>query len=218
MDVNSVNLEYMNDEDLTITSDMDIFDISFWKDKFHLMNTDNYVKFVKGVEKTVRKHPSYTSLIDEVRDRLPHCQVLGNIDKEDAIIEVHHNLFTLFDICAIITDYHLLKDEKVNSFMIAKEVIDEHYAGHVQLVNLCKTVHQAVDTGEVFINLNQGTGNLNAFIDKYKSALGRYVEKINEYIELSKKFRSHDSGIFDLSEKMVDWSYKNLPLGIENLK
>jgi hypothetical protein len=211
-------LQYTNDEDLTITSDMEIFDISFWKDKFHLMNTDNYVKFIKGVEKTVRKHPSYTSLISEVRDRLPHCQVLGHIEKNDATIEVHHNLFTLFDICSIVTDSHLIKDEKVNTFMIAREVIDEHYAGHVQLVNLCTTVHQMIDTGEVFINLNQGTGNLNAFIEKYKDAMGRYVDRINEYIDLSKKFKSNDSGIFDLSKKMVNWSYRSLPLGIENLR
>lgn len=71
---------------------------------------------------------------------------------------------------------------------------------HVQVVMLSKTVHQLVDSGELFINLNQGIGDVNAFLKSYPDGLDKYKAKINEYIDLSKKFKSHDSNIFDLEK------------------
>lgn len=204
------NVNYLHDPNKTVASPAAEFDISFNKDKYYFMNLENYVGFIKGCERAIRKHPDYGNFVDAIRElKMEHCQVLGNITRFDATIEMHHGpMLTLFDYCAIVTDHLLNNGETVNTFKIAKIVLDEHYKEHVQVAMLSKTVHQLVDSGELFINLNQGIGDVNAFLKSYPDGLDKYKAKINEYIDLSKKFKSHDSNIFDLEKNMVNWSYR----------
>ena len=77
---------------------------------------------------------------------------------------------------------------------------------------LSSTAHQLIDTGEIFINLNQGIGNIQEFINKYKDGIdGMMVEKINKYIDMSKQYKSTDNSILKLEKTMVDWSYRKIP-------
>lgn len=204
------SVDYLHDPNKTVASPEAEFDISFNKDKYYFMNLENYVGFIKGCERAIRKHPDYSNFVDAIRElKMEHCQVLGNISRFDAVIEMHHGpMLTLFDYCAIVTDHLLNHDETVNTFKIAKIVLDEHYKEHVQIVMLCKTVHQLVDSGELFINLNQGIGDVNTFLKSYPDGLDKYKAKINEYIDLSRKFKSHDSNILELENNMVSWSYR----------
>jgi hypothetical protein len=83
--------------------------------------------------------------------------------------------------------------------------------GDVQFVVLSKTAHQLIDTGEIFINLNQGIGDIQSFINRYRDGIDEVmVDKINRYIDMSKKFESTDNGILELEDKMISWSYRNL--------
>lgn len=205
------DVEYLRDEERTVSSCADIFDISYYKDAPYLQNLEKFIQFIKGCENMIRKHPDYDIFVRSIREEnMSQCQVLGNITRFDATIEAHHGpLFTLFDYCVIVTNYLLSKGEILNTFKVAKVVLDEHFAGNVQIVMLSKTVHQLIDTGEIFINLNQGIGNVSRFIEKYKAGLDEvYVKKINAYIDLSKKFESNDNGILKLSNKMIRWSYR----------
>ena len=208
-------IEYEHDKNKTITSDMELFDISMNKDKYYLMSLENFVAFVKGCEREVRKHPDYDNFVSAIRElKMEHCQVLGNISRYDATIEMHHGpMLTLFDYCAIVAEWMLKHKKRLNTFSVAKRVIDQHFAEHVQVVMLSKTAHQLVDTGEVFINLNQGIGNVNAFLQLYHDGIDKYIDKINEYIDLSKKFKSNDSNILNLEKNMVNWSYRKQPNG-----
>ena len=198
-----MKLTYFRDENKTVRSDVQPFDISFYKDAAYFINLENYVGFIKACERTIRKHPDYGNFVDSIRElKMEHCQVLGNISRYDAVIEMHHGpMLTLFDYCSIVVD-HLLNEGHTNI------VLQEHYLEHVQVVMLSKTVHQLVDSGELFINLNQGIGNVNEFLKKFNKGLERYKSKINEYIDLSKKFKSHDSNILELEETMISWSYR----------
>lgn len=209
---------YINDEEMTITSDLVLEDISYYKPKDYFMRLDNYVNFIKSAAKLVRKHPDYDHWVNTIREeQVDHCQVLGNISRYDAELQVHHGpLFTLFDYCMIVLNYLLAQDySKITTFKVAELVILEHVAGHVQGVVLCKTVHQLIDTGEVFINLNQGIGNINAFIDTYKDGLDDKIkEKINNYIDMSEKFDSNDNDILKLENKMISWSYRRMSSNI----
>ena len=82
---------FKQDENLTITSDMEIFDISMYKSKLEMMSLDTFVSFVKGCEKIVRKHPDYDYFVSQIRElHMDHCQVLGNIDRYSAKLEIHH--------------------------------------------------------------------------------------------------------------------------------
>ena len=205
-------IDYIPNDNCTITSEMEIFDISFYKDKDYFVSLENYVAFIKGCEKLVRSSDEYTSFISQLKEiDLVNCQVLGNVAADDNVsIEMHHGpILTLFDYCAIIIDYHLRKNEKINSFMIANEVIDEHFANRVQTVMLSKTVHQLVDTGKIFINFKQARGDLNGFLQKYKSGLSdEHIRKINKYIELSEKYDSTDNGLLDLKNTITSWKFK----------
>lgn len=205
-----MKLTYFRDENKTVRSDVQPFDISFYKDAAYFINLENYVGFIKACERTIRKHPDYGNFVDSIRElKMEHCQVLGNISRYDAVIEMHHGpMLTLFDYCSIVVDHLLNEGHTINTFKIANTVLQEHYLEHVQVVMLSKTVHQLVDSGELFINLNQGIGNVNEFLKKFNKGLERYKSKINEYIDLSKKFRSHDSNILELEETMISWSYR----------
>ena len=99
---------------------------------------------------------------------------------------------------------------------IAKELLDAHFDNIVQVVMLCKTAHQAIDTGEIFINLNQGIGDVMKFIQKYRKGMDDLmIRKINEYIDMSKKFESIDNNIFELEENMISWSYRDQPSSLQ---
>ena len=205
------DIEYTNDENLTVSSENDIFEIVYDKDARYLQDLDVFIKFIKACEPEVRKHPDYSLFVDTVRETcMSQCQILGNITSSDAVIEAHHGpLFTLFDYCVIITNFLLKKEGKVTTFRVAKLVLDEHFAGNVQIVMLAKTPHQLIDTGEIFINLNQGIGKVINFIKKYKEGLDEtYIKKINAYIRMSEQHESSDNGLLELDGKTVNWSYR----------
>ena len=207
-------VKYKKDEELSVSSDMEWLDISYYKNEEYLRDINNFVRFVKAVEKMVRKHPDYDMIIKDIHENyMDHCQFLGNISIEDAVLEVHHGpLLTLFDICMIIINYLLKHNkEKITTFYVAEIVMREHLEGHIQFVVLCQTVHQAIDTGQVFINLNQGIGDIQTFLIKYRDGIDdMMMDKINQYIDLSKKFESTDNGILELEKKMITWKYRNL--------
>lgn len=206
-------LIYSQDEILSVSSRNAIFDIQFYKDSTYLHTIENFVNFIKSCEHLVRVSHEYESYKAQLYELgLTRCQILGNIstDSDDGVeIEMHHGpILTLFDYCAIVTDYLLFHKEKINSFRIAKRVLDEHFAGNVQTVMLSKTVHQLVDTGQIFINFNQATGNLNNFLVKYRDGLNEErIQKINRYIELSEEFDTFDNGLLDVRNTITDWNY-----------
>ena len=207
-------VKYENDREMTITSDLVLEDIAFYKTKEYFMRLDNYVNFIKASARLVRHHPDYDYWVSTIREeQMDHCQVLGNISRFDAELQVHHGpLFTLFDYCMIVLNYLIAHDyDKITTYRVAELVLLEHNLGNVQGVVLCKTVHQLIDTGEIFINLNQGIGNINAFINKYRDGIDDVMkEKINNYIDMSEKFESTDNDILSLENKMISWSYRKL--------
>lgn len=213
------DVTYVNNETSDVKSNLLPFEISYEKDRSFFMVLENYVGFIKGCENFIRHSKDYSDYISALKDLgLTHCQVLGNIDSSLSIsghevsVEMHHGpIFTLFDYCGCLIMYLLKNGFTVNTPKIAKIIMNEHWAGNIQTVMLSTTVHQAVDSGKLFINLNQAYGNLNGFLKKYSEGLTIYqCEKINRYIELSKKYKSTDNGIFDLKETIHDWSKRRI--------
>jgi hypothetical protein len=205
------NIFYIEDKKYKLGSNIMPYEISFFKDHSFFMVLDNFVNFVKGCEKFIRKTNDYNSYVGALKEiGLTKCQVLGNIDSslDEVDVEMHHGpIFTLFDYCSCIVNYLLGKGECVTTPMVAKIIMDEHWLGNIQTVMLSTTVHQAVDSGKLFISLNQAHGNLNEFLKKYKSGLRlNQCEKINQYIEMSKKYKSTDNGLFELKDTIYDWS------------
>lgn len=179
--------------------------ISFNKTRKDLEYLDDFVKFVRSVERLVRAHPDYTHYISELKSKLDlrNCSFLSNITDEMVDIEMHHGpIFTLFDICYIVTNYYLKKFEKVNSIVIAEVVIAEHYEDNIQIVMLSQIAHELAHVGKIYINPKQAWGNINNFIKKYREGItSNYEETINKNLDIARKYDSNDFGMFDLKEK-----------------
>lgn len=215
---------YSNDEVLSLSSRHELFDISFYKTADYFRTIENFVGFVKACEKLVRNSTEYSHFKGQLIGMgLTRCQILGNIESdEDDIVEVemHHGpILTLFDYCAIVIDSLIARNEKINTFRVARLVIDEHFEGNVQVVMLSKTVHQLVDSGEIFIHFNQATGNINNFLTKYRDGLNEErIQKINRYIDLCSQFNTFDNGLLDLKNTITNWDYEIAKQRVENNK
>lgn len=206
---------YKEDEQLHIDSQLLDFEIQFYKNPTFFMVLTNYVEFIKGCEKFIRRTKDYTNYVAHLKELgFTRCQVLGSIDsslseKEHPLtVEMHHGpIFTLFDYCGAVIGYMTKHKMKITTPRVAKIIMDEHWNGNIQTVMLSSTVHQAVDSGRLFISLKQAVGNLNNFLKRYADGITSYQrEKINKYIEMSEKYKATDNGLFDLKETMHDWS------------
>ena len=183
------------------------YNIPMYKDTDYLSNYESYVNFVKGIEKAVRGNDRYKKYISYLKKevKLNRCQVLKNITDEDADIEMHHGpIFTLFDICAIVLEYFVIKKWKISTFRIADAVLDEHQKNRIQVVMVSTTVHQEIHNGDIFINYHQAWGDMNAFIKKYGIAMSdEYREQLNRYIDRSLLYDSTDFSLLDLNKNLL---------------
>lgn len=190
-----------------VDADTSYYILPYFKDTEFFSNPESYVNFVKGIEKMVRNNDRYKKYISYLKKevKLNRCQILKDITDEDATIEMHHGpIFTLFDVCAIVLEYFLIKKWKISTLRIADTVLNEHQQNRVQVVMVSKTMHETIHDGDIFINTKQAWGDLNAFIKKYKDAINdEYREQINRYVDRSLLHDSEDFSILKLNEALV---------------
>lgn len=204
---------YTTSEDKLITPTVDssrsMYQIPYNKGVEYFANIESYVNFIKGCERLVRNNDRYKKYIWYLKNvvGLTHCQVLSNIEPDpDGKIEVemHHGpVFTLYDYCEIMLEYHILKNRKISTPRIADAILDEHQKNHVQVVMLLATTHEEVHNRNIFINIKQAYGDLNAFISKYGIAMSEPLrEKLNKYIDKSIMYDSNDFEILKLNDTL----------------
>lgn len=207
------DVEYLNDDMLTVVNHKELFEISMYNDRTTLRDIEEFASFVNACKYAVRRLGEYKAFKAQLAEMgLTRCQILGRVESnndDDVEIEMHHGpLLTLFDYCAIVIDALLFRGEPVSSFRVARYVMDEHWKGHIQVVMLSKTVHQLVDSGEMFIHFNQATGNVNEFIKSwYEGITPDRAEKINHYIDMCEQFDTFDNGLLDIRHTITDWNY-----------
>ena len=204
-EVSHMNLPGINYEGgiaKTISSDDTPEVIMMYKPRDYFEDITAYTKFVKSCERMVRHSDDYKAFLHWVKDVLGmnFCQVSSNIVEGDATIEMHHGpIFTLFDYCAVILNDAIQRGDKISTFRISNRVIEEHFALRVQVVMLAKTNHEAITNRDLFLNIRQGIGNVDAFIKKYMRALDDEQKyKIWSYINFSKSNETFDTGILDV--------------------
>lgn len=197
----------------TIDSASSTYELPFYKDADYLSNLDNFVGFVKAVERMVRSSKHYSRYVKYIKDDigLNFCQVLSNIKVEDADattkLEMHHGpILTLFDYTAIIIDWMLANDKKITTFSVADRILEEHFQNHIQVVMLSETVHQLVHDGKVFLNIKHAFGDLNTFLNTYRDGVSdEYIERINKYLTTCEKYDSFDKHTLDLADTVKHW-------------
>lgn len=190
-----------------IDSKSSFYNIPYYKDTTYFSNYESYVNFIKGCERLVRTNDRYNKYIRYLKKevKLDRCQVLKNITDEDASIEMHHGpIFNLFDYCAIVLEYFLLKKWKITTTRIADVVLDEHQKNRIQVVMVSSSIHEQIHAGNIFINQHQAYGNLTEFIEKYADAISdEYRDQLNRYIDRSLLYDSNDFGILELNKKLI---------------
>lgn len=195
----------------TVYSPDAYYELEFYKDAEYFSVPDNFVNFIKGVEKLVRSSNEYKRYISYIKETvgIKTCQIHGNIDDSDGkvTIEMHHGpILTLFDIASIIVDDQLKKGKKINSFVIADIVIDEHFLNNIQIVMLSKTDHELVHTRDIFLHFNQAFGSIEKFLKKYKNGLSvELLYKIKKYLSLCEKYDYFDNEILSLNKSVGKW-------------
>lgn len=198
----------------TLDAETSPYELPFYKDAEYLSNLENLTGFITAVKAMVRSSPYYKRYIKYLKEDvgLNFCQVLSGVKSEDETsktkIEMHHGpILSMFDYITIITDYMLSKGEPITTFSVANRVIEEHYALRIQTVMLSETVHEEVHEKEIFINMAQGFGDINAFLEIYHDGLSEeMIQKINNYIKRSESNDSYDKGVLTLKENLTDWS------------
>lgn len=189
---------------LVTAKDDDYDNISYYKDQEHFFDATAYSKFIKEVEKLVRHSDDYSGFVNYIRRTLgvDFCQVSSAITGDMATIEMHHGpLFTLYDVCEVILNWFIQTGKKINTFRVADKVLEEHYALRVQVIMLTVTNHEAISNRDLFTHINQGIGNVDAFIKMYAQHLqDEQKYKIWNFINLcqaSNFGKSFDRGYLD---------------------
>ena len=198
----------------TVLSNNASYALEFEKDKEYFLILENFVNFVKNVEKEFRGSIQYKKYVAYIKKTvgMRRCQIHANIEeKEDSgeklALEMHHGpIFTLFDIVSIIVDDQLKRGNRITTFSIANLVAEEHFNNNVQVVMLCKTCHELVHAGEVTIHYNQAWGDLNKFLKKYKAGLTpELFYKLKRYIEMCKENDVFTNDVLRLDKTISRW-------------
>lgn len=212
-----------------VSSDNSMYYLTYDKGEEFFSIYENQVRFYKGVEDAVRRHPFYSKYIKYLIDvvGIKNCQVLSNIeipdDKKSKItIEMHHGpMLTLFDVVQIVTDWYRNKNyDRITTCFIANSVLEEHRLNNVRTVLLAKSVHQQVHEGQIFLNYNQGFGYTDVFLNKYIDGVSdAMADKINRYIKECEEHDSYDNDVLKLAVKFKQWGNNDFadynPEGVE---
>jgi hypothetical protein len=186
-----LNIEsYITKDNIEIRNTEGYFSERFWFTDY--LDDKKLTKFIKKIEKAIRISDEYKEWVGDLHiSGLNKCAVLGNIAiGEKVSIELHHYPFTLYDIVYLCIMRHIKLGDKFNSFTIIDEILDDHANKNICVVPLCKTIHQLVHAGEIFIPLTSVYGNIDNFIEKYYDTLQDnefMLDNYNKLVELTEK-------------------------------
>ena len=202
--MNMPNISYKGNLAKNISADDNYYnEIAYFKTIEDFMDESNYSKFVKAVENMVRTSNDYKAFIDYIKRTLGlnFCQVLSKVNDDYATIEFHHGpIFTLYDICEVELTKYLKTGQRINTFRIADSVLQLHFDLKVNGVMMSKTVHEMFHEQEIFINVNQCIGEVNAYIREYARYFTPEVKyKLWNYVKMCENNDSFDKASLDMA-------------------
>lgn len=185
---NIISMKRLDDDvDLAIKGNSKNIIGSFYFDDFS--NTKSVNKFIRNIESRIRTSKEYNDYIGFLNNelRIDRCSIFGNITNDDDVsLEFHHYPFTLYDIVEIVINDKVKRNEKFTSFDIISEVLDLHKKNMIGLTKLCKTAHELVHDGQIFVKLESVFGKVNSFIEIYEDSIPEELKKkYNDLIEMN---------------------------------
>lgn len=194
------NPDLINKVENTEAHDIRIENVSnFDIEDYDYDDTKDLKKYLTRVERIIRTSFEYKQFINFLRDYagFDKCSFLENVSNADdkAIkIHIHHHPLTLFDIVSTVFNKHKANGESLDENMVAKEVMYNHYIGHVGLIPLSETVHELVHNQYLFIPNDKVFGRWKEFIKEYQPYVSpELLTNILKSEEATKNYNYKDS-------------------------
>lgn len=197
----------------TIGSPNTYYEIPFAQTRESLSDVQTYEKFVTNAVSRFRRsrtYKNYKSYLYELG--FNRCHFQGNITKDMATLEMHHNMLTIFDIAVIITEHVLNTVGYITSFDLVTLLGEEHTNNRVQLVMLTLTNHHLEHgTPDFFIHPDMTIGNWYEFLERYRYGITPDIaNKIIFYLSRAiEEGGSNDHDLLTLREEIRSWSEYN---------
>lgn len=195
---------YKNDKKVVTRK---ISDIITNKRQIVIKSDKDKVKFIKSVEKVVRGSFEYKEYIGYLKQYvdMTKCSfftAISNKESRKVSIEIHHEPFTLFDICQIVVEKWVQNEWQLNPILIADEVLRLHYRNMVGLIPVSVTVHQLIHDGKLLVPLQNVRGGFVPFFDEYEPYINDELKDLLQTkLNMSQDIANHDTTI--LATKFV---------------
>jgi hypothetical protein len=175
-------------------------------DEFVILNDKDKIKMIKTLEKIVRSSMEYREYIEYLKDsvNMDKCSFFNNITSKNAkhriSIEIHHEPFTLYDLCRIVLEKFIKKFDYIWPLSIAEEVMKIHYQNKVGVLPLSVTVHQLVHSGKIFIPLQCVYGDYCTFLEEYKPYIS---QELNDILYMKLQMSKNENDLSILEKKFI---------------
>lgn len=165
----------------------------------HFDDEGDKIRFIKSVEKMVRRSPEYALWRNYIMDVLGQttCEIT-NENATDCDIEVHHHPLGLYTIVEAIVDDYVNKSREFSTFDIAKDVIELHFQNRVGYVVMISNMHQKFHRGKLQIPIEYVRGDYKYIPQHFSMVQDSY----DKYLELAN---------IHLSDVKETWSKGNYP-------
>lgn len=172
----------MIEENVKFELEDNLFDaLLLYKNKDTFIDDKERIKIIKNIESMIRSSNEYKYLVKYIKNtaNMNKCSILDNISDEEVTIDVHHCVYTLFDIVDIIIKKYENRNDYWNAFVIADKVLELHYSNCIGLIPLSRTMHEFIHSNNIIINDKKMIGDIDLFYDLYNDVMSE--EQLEKY-------------------------------------
>lgn len=192
-------------------------------ESYDLLDEKDFNKYLKDIEKIVRKSFEYREFIKYLKDNfgMNKCAFLQNVsnaETHDIKIELHHYPFSLYDIVVIVFRKRQINHESLSVFMVAKEVMELHYKLMIGLIPLSETAHQLVHAGRLFIPIDKVLGRYKLFVEYYYPYIDPELLDTLRMIEKATEEHSEVNDTSILNQNIVTYNITDQHMKLPEIK
>ena len=196
-EIPDIRISYDDQFNPTLRSPNTPFEQPFYHTRDMFMDVDNYKYFIENCISRFRHSKTYKNYKKYLYDiGLDHCQILGNISKEDATVEMHHNFLNIFDITLMITEHYVNTTGYVSTFDVVQSLKHEHKQNNIPIVMLSKTPHQLYHNsdGDIVLPARMCFGYWYNLLKKYNRGITIDIAtKVIKFLQISMEFEKNYS-------------------------
>lgn len=190
-----IHICYDDQHNPTLRSPNTPFELPFRHTRDTFMDVDEYKYFIENCISRFRHSKTYKNYKKYLYDiGLDHCQILGNISKEEATVEMHHNFLNIFDITLMITEHFINTKGSVSTFQVVQALKDEHKQNNIPIVMLSKTPHQLYhnSNGDLILPARMCFGYWYNLLKKYNRGITIDIAtKVIKFLKISMEFENN---------------------------